>query len=39
MLQKVTPFLWYQDQADRAMQAILGIMKLDIAGLKKVHAG
>jgi predicted 3-demethylubiquinone-9 3-methyltransferase (glyoxalase superfamily) len=45
-MQKVTPFLWFDGQADpdpdrsrRAMEAMLGMNKIDIAGLEQAANG
>jgi predicted 3-demethylubiquinone-9 3-methyltransferase (glyoxalase superfamily) len=35
--QRITPFLWFDDQAEEA--AMLGMKKLDIAGLRRAHEG
>lgn len=38
-MQTITPFLWFDGKAGRALQAMLGMKKIDIAGLKEAYDG
>jgi predicted 3-demethylubiquinone-9 3-methyltransferase (glyoxalase superfamily) len=36
-MQKITPFLWYDGKAERVMEAMLQMKKIDIKGLKEAY--
>jgi predicted 3-demethylubiquinone-9 3-methyltransferase (glyoxalase superfamily) len=38
-MSKITPCLWFPDKARRVAEAMLKMVKLDIAGLRKAYEG